>query len=283
MRVLLTNDDGIDADGLAVLARALARWADEAPADEVREVLVVAPDTNYSGMSAAVGDVFARPTVPYRRRPIPGAESIPAYALDAPPAMCALLGSIGGFGPLPDVVIAGINPGANVGRSILHSGTIGAIFTAGQLGLSGMAVSVQWGEEVHYDTAAAVALEVLEQLLQAPSRTLLNLNVPNLPAARLRGVRHGHVSLAGVVADAGVHAGFGPLDEVGELPLRLGSASPQLGDVSDESVDDDGALIAAGYASLTPLRGPHEDDDPGLDTTMAAALDAIARHLTRAR
>ncbi len=283
MRILITNDDGVGAPGIAVLARAVARWIEEGGDDEVREAVVVAPHTNYSGMSAAVGDVFDHPTVAYRRHTIVGAESIPTFGLEAPPALCALLGSLGSFGVDPDIVLSGINAGANVGRSVLHSGTVGAIFTAAQLGVSGLAVSVQWGENVHYETAAAVALEVVDELLRAPSRTLLNLNVPNLPAAQLRGVRRGRISSAGIVKAAGPRAGGEPLGDEGELPLRLGAASPELGDVSDESSDDDGALLAAGYASLTPLRGPHEDTDEAMDGPVAAALELISRHLARAK
>ena len=279
MRILLTNDDGVGAPGIAVLARALTDWIDRGPSNEIREVVIVAPDVNYSGMSAAVGDVFDHPSVRYRRHRIAGAEGIPTYGLEAPPALCALLGALGSFDHQPDLVLSGINAGANVGRSVLHSGTVGAVLTAAQLGLSGMAISVQWGEDVHYDTAAAVAVEVLEELMNAPSRTLFNLNVPNLPAAALRGVRRGRISTAGVVKSAGPRAGGEPLAEEGDLPLRLGAASPQLGDVSDEAPDDDGALLAAGYASLTPLRGPHEDTDTALDGPMARALGAISRHL----
>ncbi len=283
MRILITNDDGVGAPGIAVLARAVARWIDDCPQGEVRDALIVAPYTNHSGMSAAVGDVFDHPTVAYRRHTIAGAEAIPTFALDAPPALCALLGSLGSFGVDPDLVLSGINAGANVGRSVLHSGTIGAVFTAAQVGLSGLAISVQWGEVVHYETAAAVAMQVIHELLRAPSRTLLNLNVPNLPAAELRGVRRGHISTAGVVKAAGPRAGGEPLGDEGELPLRLGAASPELGDVSDESADDDGALLAAGYASLTPLRGPHEDTDIALDLTIETALELIDRHLERIR
>ena len=283
MRILITNDDGVGAPGIAVLARAVARWIDDCPQGEVRDALIVAPYTNHSGMSAAVGDVFDHPTVAYRRHTIAGAEAIPTFALDAPPALCALLGSLGSFGVDPDLVLSGINAGANVGRSVLHSGTIGAVFTAAQVGLSGLAISVQWGEVVHYETAAAVAMQVIHELLRAPSRTLLNLNVPNLPAAELRGVRRGHISTAGVVKAAGPRAGGEPLGDEGELPLRLGAASPELGDVSDESADDDGALLAAGYASLTPLRGPHEDTDIALDLTIETALELIDRHLERNR
>jgi 5'-nucleotidase len=279
MRILITNDDGVRAPGLATLTRGVAQWLAQAPPEEVREAIVVAPHTNYSGMSSAVGDVFDRPSVKYRRHVIEGAESIDAYALEAPPALCAILGSLGSFNFQPDVILSGINAGANVGRSVLHSGTIGAILTGAQLGLSGLAISVQWGQDVHYDTAAAVAIEVLQELMNAPSRTLLNLNVPNLPAHQLRGVRRGRISTAGVVTAAGPMAGGPPLSDEGELPLRLGAATPELGDVSDEAADEDGALLAAGYASLTPLRGPQEDTDIGLHDTMQNALAAIERHL----
>jgi 5'-nucleotidase len=282
MRILITNDDGVRATGLAVLTRSVAQWIAQGPNGEVREALVVAPHRNYSGMSSAVGDVFDNPSVKYQRYTIVGAESIDTYALEAPPALCAILGALGSFNFQPDVILSGINAGANVGRSVLHSGTVGAILTGAQLGLSGLAVSVQWGDDVHYDTAAAVAIEVLQELMNAPSRTLLNLNVPNLPAHQLRGVRRGRISTAGVVKSAGPMAGGEPLGDEGELPLRLGAATPQLGDVSDEAADEDGALIAAGYASLTPLRGPQEDTDIGLHDTMQAALAAIDRHLRAA-
>ena len=283
MRILITNDDGILAPGLEVLARNVVRWIDEAPANEVREAIVVAPHKNHSGMSSAVGDVFSHPSVKYERRSIPGAESLVAYSLEAPPALCAILGAVGSFEFQPDLILSGINAGANVGRSVLHSGTIGAILTGAQLGLSGLAVSVQWGENVHYDTAGEVAIEVLQELMNAPSRTLFNLNVPNLSAADMKGVRRGRISSAGIVKSARPSINGESLSDQGELTLRLGAASPDIGDVSDEDADEDGALIVAGYASLTPLRGPHEDADPGLDGHVHSALEAIARHLNKVR
>jgi 5'-nucleotidase len=279
MRILLTNDDGVLAPGLAILTRSVAQWIDRCPDGEVREAIVVAPNVNHSGMSSAVGDVFGHPSVNYRRHTIEGAEAIATYSLEAPPALCAILGALGSFHFEPDVIVSGINAGANVGRSVLHSGTVGAILTGAQLGLSGLAISVQWGEDVHYDTAAAVGIEVLEELMNAPSRTLLNLNVPNLPAHELRGVRRGRISSAGVVKAGAPLTGDEELADEGVLHLRLGAATPQVGDVSDEEADEDGALIAAGYASLTPLRGPQEDTDAGLHDTIAAALAAIDRHL----
>jgi 5'-nucleotidase len=283
MRLLLTNDDGVMAPGMAVLARSVATWINEAPSGELREALIVAPSINYSGMSSAVGDVFDRPSVKYRRHHIAGAENIVTYGLEAPPALCAIMGCLGSFDFEPDIVVSGINAGANVGRSVLHSGTIGAILTGAQLGVSGLAVSVQWGDDVHYDTAGAVAISVLEELARAPKRTLFNLNVPNLPAGELKGVRRGRISTAGVVKSAGPKAGGEPLSDEGEMPLRVGAASPTVGDVSDEAPDDDGALIAAGYASLTAIRGPHEDEAFATTEFMNAAVDVIERHLEKLR
>jgi len=276
MKILITNDDGVKAPGIATLARHVARWVSEDP--DSRQAMIVAPDRNYSGFSAAVGDVFEMDGVKYERFVIDGAESLPTYGLDAAPALCTILGAVGTFDFVPDFVLSGINAGANVGRSILHSGTVGAVFTGAQFGLSGLAVSVQWGDEVHYDTAGAVAVEVLQELANAPRGTLLNLNVPNLPGAELKGVRRGRVSHAALVHDALDPAGDS-LGASGVLKLNLGAASPSLGDTSDEAEDDDGALIHAGYAALTPLRGPREDSDPGLDDTVEAALNIIAKHL----
>ncbi len=282
MRILMTNDDGIDAEGLAVMARAVSRWIDQAPSDLPRSAVIAAPHRNYSGMSSAVGDVFDAPYVDYRRRTIDGAENIAAFELECPPALCAIVGSLGAFGWRPDVVLSGINPGANVGRSVLHSGTVGAVLTAAQLGISGLAVSVQWGDHVHYETAAALALEVLDELFTAPQVTTLNLNVPNVPREEVRGVRRARISTAVVVEDAAV-SHDGDLPAQGRVALTLGAASPTIGDVSDEQDDDDGALVEAGFAALTALRGPQENSDPSLDSLLRAALARVSAHLDQAR
>jgi 5'-nucleotidase len=279
MRIVITNDDGVEAPGIAVLTRAVSRWIKDAPAGEERTAAVVAPMTNMSGMSAAVTDIYEHPDVPYRRHAIDGVDNIPIFAIDGPPALCVILAALGTFGERPNFVLSGINAGANVGRSILHSGTIGAILTGGQMGLSGLAVSVQWGPDVHFDAAGDVAIEVLDQLRDAPRRTLLNLNVPNLPVSELLGVRRGRVSGAGLVKSARPTVDDEWRGTEGTLHINFGPATPELGDVSDEDADEDGALLVAGYASLTPLRGPHEDTDPGFNDIMHAALRAIERHL----
>jgi 5'-nucleotidase len=280
MRLLLTNDDGIDAPGIQTLARHVQRWIDRAPAGEEREAIIVAPDRNQSGMGAAVGDVFEMPPIRYRRQDIEGAPSIRAYGLDATPALCTIIGGLGTFGFVPTLVLSGINAGANVGRSVLHSGTVGAVMSAGHFQISGLAVSVQWGDEVHYETAGAVAIEVIDTILRSPKPVLFNLNVPNVPASELAGVRRGHISMAELIVAAGPFAGGEPIGDEGTLPLAMGAASPMIGDVSDEGTSDDGALVVSNYASLTAIVGPHEETDPVLDATVREALDIISQHLT---
>ena len=87
---------------------------------------MVAPSSNYSGAGAAVGSVTETTTIPYQRATVEGAEAVEAYGLDASPALSVIAGALGAVGPKPDLVVSGINHGVNVGRSILHSGTVGA-------------------------------------------------------------------------------------------------------------------------------------------------------------
>ena len=254
-----------------------------APPGEQRELVVVAPDANYSGAAASVGEVFSRDGIRYERVAMESAEEIEAYGLDASPALCTIVGCLGGFGARPDLIVSGINLGVNVGRSVLHSGTVGAILTGAQLGLSGLAVSMQATKDAPLETAAHVAVAVLDELASAPARTLINLNVPAVPLNELRGVRRGRISTAGIIKRALADAddGGSPLavGDEGHLVLNLGSAVPELGDVSDEESDDDGALVGAGFASLTLLRGVHEDTDAGADDLARQALTAIEASL----
>ena len=284
MRILVTNDDGYAAPGIQALVVALSEWAARAPEGEQREIVVVAPDTNYSGAAAAVGEVYSRSGIDYTRVQIPGASHVEAYALDAAPALCAIVGCLGGLGPRPDLICSGINLGVNVGRSVLYSGTVGAILSGGQLGLSGLAVSMQSTPAPPLHVAGAVAAAVLDELIAAPPRTLLNLNVPAVERAALKGVRRGRISSAGIIKETTTLASDSPGESLAvgatsRLSLTLGSAVPELGDVSDEDPDDDGALVAAGYASLTVLRGVHEDTDTGADDLMRRAIGAIELHL----
>src|SRR5205807_5161937 len=110
-------------------------------------------------------------------------DDVPAYALEAPPALAVMAARLGAFGEPPHLVVSGINPGPNTGRAVLHSGTVGAALTAANFGLSGLAVSIGSGEHSHLETAATVAAAALEWLIRAPARTVVNVNVPNLPLA----------------------------------------------------------------------------------------------------
>src|SRR6478735_6510921 len=133
-RLLVTNDDGIHGPGLHALAGALA--------DAGHVVVVVAPDYDASGTSSSIGRFDMSDRMPVLRAELPGRPDIEAWALDGPPAMCVLAGVLGGFGDEFDAVVSGINAGANTGRAILHSGTVGAALTAQNFGLRGLAVSM---------------------------------------------------------------------------------------------------------------------------------------------
>jgi 5'-nucleotidase len=301
--VLVTNDDGVDAPGLAALTRALVRWAETSTrdGDGPHEIVVVAPSTNYSGAGAAVGSVEDRTTISYRRATVSGAEGIEAYGLNASPALSVIAGALGAVGPKPDLVVSGINRGVNVGRSILHSGTVGAALTASQLGISALAVSLRAGVTPDpWESAADLAVALLPLLATAPARTVLNLNVPALPLHEILGLRWARVSGAGLIkAATGTATGTGSWDspnrpemegpaaaegaravmegapgDTGEIVLTVGSPFPRSGDTTPVEGSEDAALVAQGYAALTALRGPRADDDPELFGFLDSGLDA---------
>jgi len=287
VRILVTNDDGVRAPGIAALVRALARWVEGHGTEH--ELIVVAPLENHSGASSAVGTVYERSALHYERVPIEGAEDVPAYGLDASPALSVIVGVLGGFGARPDVIVSGIKLGVNIGRSVLHSGTVGAVLTGGQLGVRGLAVSLRVGPEPHpWETAASSALAVLPALFDAPRAAMLNLNVPAVPLAELRGLRRGWISGAGIIKGAGHQPSLdpvapsrrqavgGPFDggaDHGIVRLELGTAVPSLESPSPDEADSDAALIAAGFASLTPLLGVRDDPSDAASALVAAALD----------
>jgi 5'-nucleotidase len=121
MRILITNDDGVFAPGIAALARGL--WA---ALGDRHDLVVVAPMVDHSGAGAAVGRVYERESIPYEEVDLPGLAHVPTFGIDGPPALAVIVACIEGFGPRPDLVVSGINHGVNAGRSALHSGTVGA-------------------------------------------------------------------------------------------------------------------------------------------------------------
>src|SRR5579872_3137110 len=194
VRILVTNDDGVRAPGIAALARA----ADGSG----HEVVVVAPLVDYSGAGAAVGPVHSRDGVDYRSHVIEELD-VPTYGIDGPPALAVILACVGGFGPRPDLVLSGINHGINVGRSALQSGTVGAALTGAHFGLRALAVSIRWGDDpVPWETPATLATTLVPVLEGAPPGTTLNLNTPNVELVRLRGLRHGRLGRGGTIRSA---------------------------------------------------------------------------------
>ena len=260
MRILVTNDDGIDSEGIHVLARALA--------ETDHDVIVVAPDRDWSGASAALGTLHPDSRLGVQRVDIPDGEGIEAWALDGPPALCVVAGRLGAFGDLPDLVVSGINAGANTGRSVLHSGTVGAALAGQNFGISGLAVSVDAGPEWHWEAAATLAVETLPLLIGAPPASVLNLNVPALSREEISGVRWVHLAPFGAVR-AAISASD---DESLQFELHPTNQHPPP-DTDQGAIDD-------GWASLTTLVGVTEawPVSPAPDSADAAAT-AVEVHM----
>lgn len=245
MRILITNDDGVQAPGINVLAAAVAAAG--------HDVIVVAPSGERSGSGAAMGTVGHGTEIDVQHYDL--GNGIPAYSVEGPPALCSLLGFFEVFGPVPDLVLAGVNPGANTGRGLLQSGTVGAILTAADLGISGIAVSQQYpeaGVEQRFATAAEVVVSLLPWLVQQPRKTALNVNVPNALHGELRGFRWGRI------------AAFGPtkMRMVGPVPGVVQTlVTPREVELRP---DTDTALVAAGFVSITSVVTPRatEPFDP---------------------
>ena len=254
MRLLVTNDDGIESEGIHVLARVLH--------DGGHDVVVVAPDRDWSGAGAALGRLHPDDTIDVNRVEVPGCPDIEAWSVAGPPALTVLASRLGAFGAPTDVVVSGINAGLNTGRSILHSGTVGAALTGQNFGVSGLAVSLAWGDEWHWETAARLALEVLDDhLAAAPPRTVLNLNVPSVPVGELPGIRWARLAPFGAVRAAMADASDGRL----QMELRATGHDPEP--------DTDQGTVLDGWAALTTLVGVVEAWAADADVLRAEAPD----------
>ena len=172
MRILLSNDDGYFAPGLALLAQALA---------SVAEVTVVAPERDRSGASNSL--TLDRP-LSLRK------ASNGFFYVNGTPTDCVHLAVTGMLEQLPDMVVSGINHGANMGDDTIYSGTVAAATEGFLLGIPAIAVSLAGVSMGHYTTAANIALELVQryskQVFSQPM--LLNVNVPDVPQAELQGI-----------------------------------------------------------------------------------------------
>lgn len=233
MNILLSNDDGVFSEGMRALAGALVKHG---------TVCVSAPDRERSAVSRSM-TLFA--PLRARRVTLSGLPDIPAYAVTGTPVDCVRLG-IGNLFERPDVVVSGINHGGNLGTDALYSGTVAAAHEAALLGIQAVAVSCCGFHPVHFETAAVYAARAVSYVRAhpLPFGTLLNVNVPDLPAEEIRGLKIAPLcveeyALAYVVRE----------DPMG-VPYYWAPRG-RLTDVAGQDVD--ARWISEGYAVLTPL------------------------------
>ncbi|NUP89866.1 MAG: 5'/3'-nucleotidase SurE [Candidatus Sumerlaeia bacterium] len=262
MQVLLTNDDGIAAPGLAALIAALAPHAG---------VTVVAPEVERSAKSHAITVFRACRLTPHPER-APGGR---AWSLDANPADCVKYALSSAFpGGPPALVISGINRGQNTGNNIIYSGTVAAAVEGAMYGCPAIAVSLaaQRTEEADFGLAAAFAVRLAQQVAQRglPRGVVLNVNVPNLPPSAVRGAvwaKQGHARFTDHWA-ALPEDNPGGTDNGHRYVRNIGESMT----LSHDDRDDD-CLVARGFITVTPLtydRTHHElyVNPPEFDLTL---------------
>ena len=243
-RALVTNDDGIDSPGLhALAAAAVAAGLD---------VIVAAPAEQSSGASAALSAIRRDGHTVVERRALPQLDGVQAWAVHAQPGHIVAAALNGWFDPVPELVLSGINHGANIGRAVLHSGTVGAALTAKINGTRAVAVSLDVAlhptGERHWSTAAGLLGPVLELVFAAPQDTVLSLNVPDRPADELGPIRHARLARGGAVQTR--------VEEIRDGGLRL--AEVEMSNEPEEGTDS--TLLAAGHPTLTALRSVDADE-----------------------
>jgi 5'-nucleotidase len=246
--ILITNDDGIDSDALPPLAEALA---------ELGDVNIIVPERNWSGASHSI-TLFR----PLRVRATKLRNGQPAFMTDGSPTDCVRLAVLGFLKHRPDIVVSGINRGANMGDDITYSGTVAAAMEGLLSNIPSIAISIgAFGGDIDYRPSASFATLLARNILErglAPD-TLLNVNVPPLPRDRIAGVevtRLGKRTYRDQLVER--------LDQYGNPYYWVGGPA-----VSEEAEDGtDVAAMRAGKISVTPI---------ALDLTNHALLEELAR------
>ena len=245
MKILVSNDDGYQSPGLRVLAAAL---------QEIADVVVVAPERDRSGASNSLTlDVPLRATL----------TEAGFFRVDGTPTDCVHLAITGLLDVEPDLVVAGINHGPNLGDDVLYSGTVAAATEGRFLGLPAIAVSMESHEPRHLDTAALVVVRLVKRLRQAPleSNLILNVNIPDRPFEELAGfaaTRLGHRHKAEPVVAS--------RDPRGRTIYWVGTAGPE----QDAGPGTDFHALRHGFVSVTPLQ---------VDLTRHAIIEPLGRWL----
>ncbi len=246
MNILISNDDGYQAPGIEALATALG---------EIAFIHVVAPDRDRSGASNSL-----TLDTPIRAR----LGSNGFTFVDGTPTDCVHLAITGLLDIEPDMVVAGINSGANLGDDVLYSGTVAAAMEGRFLGFPAIAVSLVTERPTHYDTAARVAVELVKRCTSGtlPADTILNVNVPDVPWDELQGMqatRLGHRHKSEPVIKE--------MDPRGRPVYWVGPAGME----QDAGPGTDFHAVRTGHVSITPL---------DVDLTRYDAIDGIASWLS---
>ena len=229
MKILLSNDDGYLAKGINVLEQALSEFAD---------VILMAPDRNHSGASNSL--TLHSPLRVHRIEDN-------RYFVNGTPSDCVHLALSGFLDEEPDLVVAGVNHGANLGDDVIYSGTVAAAMEGRYLGLPAIAVSLVGPHGTQFGSAARVACELVKRLQQhpLPGEVMLNVNVPDLPYDKLAGIE---------VTRLGFRHRSEPLvrnkDPRGRTIYWIGPAGPG----QDAGPGTDFAAIERGAVAVTPLK-----------------------------
>ena len=223
MRILITNDDGIDTLGI----RLLAKWA-----QKLGEVTVVAPKVEQSGKSQSI-EFIKRIEI----KQVPFIEGITAYSMDSSPADCVRFGVVG-LKQSYDLVLSGVNCGVNLGADLVYSGTVGAIFEAARMGIPAIAFSSfpdgQEAAVAHFDEA----YEYIQKNNLFNENKIYNVNIPPKP----KGIR---MTYQGSPYFSDVF-----VKEEGDMYIQLGEP---IADICNDDLDRDTVATNNGYISITPL------------------------------
>jgi 5'-nucleotidase len=241
MKILLSNDDGVFAEGLACLHEALCLH---------HEVTVIAPDRNCSGASNALSLQH-----PLRIQQMKNGF----YSVNGTPSDCVHLGVNSFLQDDPELVVSGINHGANLGDDVIYSGTVAAATEGRYMGLPAIAVSLNNYQGGHFASAARITAEIIQRLKKhpLPADQILNINVPDLPYEQIKGIQ--------VTRQGRRHRAESMLktkDPHGRDIYWYGS----VGSEQDAGPGTDFHAVANGYCSVTPL---------SVDMTAYQSIDAM--------
>lgn len=245
MHLLLSNDDGYQAPGLVAMAKSLR---------EIAKITVVAPHID---RSAASNSLTLK--IPLR------AEEVEEgwFQVDGTPTDCVHLGLTGLLKDEPDMVVSGINCGPNLGDDVIYSGTVAAAIEGRHLGFPAVAVSINSFQAKHFETAAIVTRNLVQRLINKPlpRDTILNVNVPDVPLAEIRGVQttrlgNRHKSEPAMQAE----------DPRGKTIYWVGAAGPE----QDAGPGTDFHALSENYVSVSPIH---------VDLTKYSSMDLVSSWL----